>query len=389
MRTSAQRTDHDRLLRRVEWRPDETPAGGPIEAIIVPASRRAHHLRGVVELAADHRAVLVVLASQRCDLGETAELVARTPGARAVLAEVRTAGAGGLRGLATSSERFRMLSGDRISDLSLKRNTGLLLALHRGWRKVMFLDDDIIRLTPDHLARIAHHLDTNRYAGLRSTAFPDNSVVCHANRAIGRPQGIFVSGAALGVHTADDGSELQIFPDIYNEDWFALAGEAGRTGVAHAGDVGQLEYNPFEDPSRAAREEFGDLLAEGLYALFNDGDGLSRATEAYWQRFIRDRRGLILGIMRELEKDETSERRQAVKSLFEALIRLDGITPADCTAFLRAWREDQRRFTRLAERARAGRCDYPEAFAALGVTRWREVSFGYAPALVTSASGRH
>jgi len=37
------------------------------------------------------------------------------------------------------------------------------------------------------------------------------------------------------------------------------------------GTARQQAYKPFADPNRAATEEFGDLLAEGLYALFDDG----------------------------------------------------------------------------------------------------------------------
>jgi hypothetical protein len=238
----------------------------------------------------------------------------------------------------------------------------------------MFLDDDIIRLTHDQVARVAHHLDSNRYAGLKTLNYPDNSVVCHANRAIGRPQGIFVSGAALGVRTAED-VQLDVFPDVYNEDWFALAGEAGTTGVAHVGDVAQLEFNPFEDPQRAAHEEFGDLLAEGLYALFNDGLGLSRATTDYWDRFIAERFQLIEDIRWLLERDETHHGVQASKSLQSAQAQLDTIRPAHCRDFLYAWRDDRRQFARLSL-APGCRYGYREAFAALGITRWQDARFG-------------
>jgi len=389
---AGQRSHHDRLLRPLEWRPGAAPAGGPLDAIVVPASRRAHHLRGVVDLAARYGTTLVVLASHGCDIAEAAELVARSPGSgRAVLAEVPAGGDTGPLRLATSAGRFRALSGDRSSNLSRKRNIGLLLARYLGWQKIMFLDDDIIRLTEDQVARVAHHLNKNRYAGFKTLAFPDNSVVCHANRAIGRPQGIFVSGAALGVRTAADVPELDVFPDVYNEDWFALADEAGRTGVAHVGDVGQLEFNPFEDPQRAVHEEFGDLLAEGLYALFNDGLTRQRATTDYWARFIDQRHQLIADIARQLGNDETHRGVQAMKSLQESAFQLDGIRPEDCTAYLDAWQEDRRRFIDLS-RPPVHRYGYPEAFAELGISQWQEARFGIvrmpeAP-LLSSAGGR-
>jgi len=295
-----QRAHHDRLLRRLDWNAPARPSGGALDAIIVPASRRAHRLGALIDLASACKTTLVVLASHRCAIDEAADLVASRPSnARVVLAEVPlTTDHEPLR-LATSAEDVRALSADRSSNLSLKRNIGLLLARYRGWQKVMFLDDDIIGITTDHVVRVAHHLDNNRYAGLKTLAFADNSVVCHANRLAGREQGIFVSGAALGVNTAGD-RPLDVFPDIYNEDWFALSGEAQTTGVAHVGNVGQLEFNPFEDAGRATAEEFGDLLAEGLYALFTDVGGLHRATAGYWKRFIEQRWALILGIRQQL-----------------------------------------------------------------------------------------
>jgi hypothetical protein len=201
-------------------------------------------------------------------------------------------------------------------------------------------------------------------------------VVCHANRLIGREQGIFVSGAALGVNTASN-HRIDVFPDIYNEDWFAFAGEAENYGVAHVGDIGQLSFNPFENPQRAGHEEFGDLIAEGLFALFSDNFPLNRATEAYWAHFIAERRTFIQKIREQLKEHETHERVQAEKSLQRAEFRLNDITPADCTAFLAAWQNDRRRFTSVAKRL-TGAKDYGAAFGSLGLEHWQEARFGVA-----------
>jgi hypothetical protein len=371
-----QRAHHDRLLRRLDWAPVVRSSRRPLDAIIVPASRRAHRLGALIDLASQCKTTLVVLASHSCDIEETAALVASRPGnARVVLVEVPIKAGSGPLYLSTSAEDIRALSGDRSSNLSLKRNIGLLLARYRGWEKIMFLDDDITGITPDHVMRVAHYLETNRYAGFRTVDFPDNSVVCHANRLASRPQGIFVSGAALGVNTAGD-RELDVFPDLYNEDWFAFAGEAETTGVAHVGDIGQLSFNPFEDPRRATFEEFGDLIAEGLYALLTDVGQLHRATTEYWRRFIDDRRGLISGIRRQLETNETHEAVQAAKSLHEALIQLDTITPTDCMTLLEVWQEDWHRFAGASRLASKYTLDYRGAFEELGLERWQEARFG-------------
>ena len=97
---------------------------------------------------------------------------------------------------------------------------------------------------------------------------PDNSVVCHARRLAGMSQDVFVTGAVLGVHC--NNLPLSFFPDIYNEDWFFFAEEAAPRRLPRVGRARQLEYDPFANPDRARREEFGDLLAEGLYALFGE-----------------------------------------------------------------------------------------------------------------------
>lgn len=371
--TANQRAHHDRLLRKIDWK---VPSGKPLDAIIIPASRRAHRLGPLIDLASACKTTLVVLASHNCDIEEAAKLVAKRPSnARVVLAELPSRTNSEALLLSTSADDVRELSDDRSSNLSLKRNLGLLLARHRGWQKIMFLDDDIIGITRDHVMQVAHHLDNNRYAGLKTLAFPDNSVVCHANRLAGRPQGIFVSGAALGVNTAGDGP-LDVFPDIYNEDWFALSGEARTNGVAHVGYVGQLTFNPFKDPRRAKSEEFGDLMAEGLFALFDDVGGMHRATTEYWREFIDQRHALIAGIRYQLKRKETHEAVQAVRSLSSALDQLEEITPEDCAYFLKVWQEDWHRFA-AASRAAAGRTHaYRDAFDALGLYRWREARFG-------------
>jgi len=300
--------------------------------------------------------------------------VVTTPGGRAVVAEVPITHEHALVPRRTSNDHFRRLSGGRRSNLSHKRNLGLLLARLQGWRKVLFLDDDIRRITIQHLARVSHGLNSYRFASLRTVYFPDNSVVCHANRLSGKRQGVFVSGATLGVHTAD--VPLEVFPDIYNEDWFAMAHDASNGGVVHVGDVRQLEFNPFEDPVRAHHEEFGDLIAEGLYDSFSMGDGTDGETLSYWNRVYNQRIDFICGIRRGLEqRQDTHEHVQAIKSLEAAIDRLHHIKPEDCLDFLEAWREDRWEFAIWSSRA-SGPQSYTSTFDSLELPRWRTVAFG-------------
>ena len=56
-----------------------TGPGRPLDAIIIPAARRAQHLEDFMDLAACYGTTLVVLASHDCDIDEAAELMMKTP----------------------------------------------------------------------------------------------------------------------------------------------------------------------------------------------------------------------------------------------------------------------------------------------------------------------
>ena len=179
---------------------------------------------------------------------------------------------------------------------------------------------------------------------------PDNSVVCHARRDAGLQQDVFLTGAALGVHC--NSLPLSFFPDIYNEDWLFFAPEAAGRQLPRVGYAKQPAYDPYARLERARCEEFGDLLAEGLYALIAEkhpslafGEQLRAATTSYWSRFMEARRQvltetktLLAGF---LDKDGDSRRVfSAIASLEAAEDQLDKITADLCVHFINAWRED-------------------------------------------------
>ena len=166
----------------------------------------------------------------------------------------------------------------------MKRNIGLALARMLGWQRIFFLDDDIRDIAYPDLQRTVDMLGSFSAAGMWVTEFPDNSIVCHANRMTEGSQDVFVSGAALAV---DCDSDIGFFPDIYNEDWFFFfdAASKGQLGNSYL-KATQLVYYPFANAERAAWQEFGDVLAEGLYALLHLDMDVGQATSAYWAHFL-------------------------------------------------------------------------------------------------------
>jgi hypothetical protein len=133
-----------------------------------------------------------------------------------------------------------------------------------------------------------------------------------------------------------------LFPPIYNEDWFFLFDAVQRRSVAVAGTAKQREYQPFARPARAATEEFGDLIGEGLYRLLHQGAGVGDATHEYWRGALEQRQRLIDDVAARLLSREVRVPLigSALMSLAAARKRLGMISALSCVSFVRAWQED-------------------------------------------------
>ncbi|WP_328995919.1 hypothetical protein OG394_14780 [Kribbella sp. NBC_01245] len=359
-------------------------ASSRLDAIVVPAARPSLHR--LISLSAQLSIPLVVLCSRQAKAEKVAERVEDTFGARALVIDVPDDYQLLDHCHLTSDRAFWKASAERSSDLSIKRNIGLVLARLRGWKKILFVDDDIYQLRPHDISRLAGSLDRHPVASMATKYFPDNSVVCHARRLAGLGQDVFVSGAVLGVNTQRP--TLSFFPDIYNEDWFFFAQHAAARSLPKVGEVRQDEYEPYADPERAAREELGDVLAEGLYALFSGTPGWdlmdqlrAAASGRHWRLFLEDRHSMItetldrLSVARYISASTASTTVQAAQeALRRAANQLENFTPDLCVDFIEKWREDNDRWqkvlpgtgTVLSER---------EAMNELGLKTW--IACGY------------
>ena len=323
--------------------PASTQHRVPVDAIIVPSARRAAALQEAGRLAEQLGSALLVLCSKHCDPQRAADSLAHRTGIDLVVLDFPEAGIGRLPTLETST----VLGESRLkrrTDTSAKRNLGLVLARLAGWKRVVFLDDDIAVPDAADLERAAALLDTRDGVGLHIGGFPDNSVVCHANRDTGAPQDSFIGGGALAVPSDRIDS---FFPEVYNEDWFFLLGKTMLRPVGQVGQAIQKAYDPFASPDRARREEFGDLLAEGLFALFDTSGVIGDADEQYWQRFIAARLAFIEDIKARIEHRTgpvTGHDKQMLESLTASSGRLHFIRPHHCVAYLQAWQRDRERW---------------------------------------------
>lgn len=329
--TFLHRPSHRSLLRRAR------PTGSAgIDAVVVPAARPAAELEPAAGLAAQLGSELVVLCSHEAKASEVNRLWGNA-----------------VHAVHVHDDRFlpRLLTSAllqstpfaRDNDTSAKRNAGLAVAAMTGWRRVLMLDDDITGVPAPLLGRAASLLEKFEVVGLENDGYPDNSVVCHAQRAVGGRQDTFIGAGAMLVRGSRTRS---FFPDIYNEDWLFLLDECGLTTCAVHGTFAQKVFDPFEDPARAGAQELGDCLAEGLFGLLHAGRGVRDADAEFWSGFLAERGMLIESIRHRLRSTDLprAERDRINESLLAARSHLWQITPQLCADYLTAWRNDTTRW---------------------------------------------
>jgi hypothetical protein len=333
------------------------PAPSPdaaLDAVIVPAARPAGNLRTAVELATETRARLIVLCSFRTHADDVRALLTGHKLPELAVVEMPQECDDWILGDFETTRWVhdgpgKGVCGTRNSDLSIKRNTGLLLARMLGWERIFFLDDDIRAVSADTVLSTAALLGAAghgyRTAGMSVKKYPDNSVVCHARREVGEYQDVFVSGSVLAV---DCQVPFDFFPDLYNEDWLFFYRDAAEERLATPGSLAeQLPYDPFDDPRRAADQEFGDVIAEGLYALLHSDLGTEAADEKYWKRFLEHRNGVLDDVIRRLPDARPELRGEISKAIGAAQQVLWSITAKMCVEYVAAWQRDLGRWGKL------------------------------------------
>jgi hypothetical protein len=330
----------------------DTPSGkrpiteSLVDAIVVPTSRTAEHLVPAARLAMDARCHLIVIYTDRLPAGLSAVLGGLQPG-QVTLLTVRSGTQHRLIDLGASLPQggvsFAAL------DISRKRNLGLLLGRICGWTRMLFLDDDIRKLSVGKLSSAAALLDYYPVVGLQVTKYPDASVVGHARRLTGRRQEPFVSGGSLLVNPQLLNG---YFAPIYHEDWLCIINHLRVGEVAIGGSVGQKIYLPFTTPERAKLEEFGDILLSGLLWLVHSCAGKEAADKArpaaeseywretvnprFWKQILEQRAALLQEIVSRLITQDPSNP-SALSSLDAAKQRLGELRPGEFVSFMEEW----------------------------------------------------
>jgi hypothetical protein len=310
------------------------------DAIVVPTHRPVERLRSGLGIARRTRKPLIVLCSRAISQDEVIERAARAD-VEAFAVNLPAGNPLEIEFTTSQDTELSAASPGWTRDISMKRNIGLVLARLLGWTRLMFLDDDIYGVSQHDVAALAAALDDHCVSALIPRRYPDNSVVCHAHRLGGGKQDVFASASGMGVRC--DRDELAFFPNIYNEDWFFFAEEAANHRIARVGESRQRKYDPYDSPRRAAWEEFGDLLAEGLYARLDIDEGIWDVDSRYWRDFIDSRRKFhqrVAESLTSVDARQRDEAERAARSIRAAQDQLEKITPQLCERFMQRWHAD-------------------------------------------------
>jgi hypothetical protein len=260
------------------------------------------------------------------------------------------------------------LSQSDTRDTTWKRNFGLQLARHMGWRSVFFLDDDLVTTT-EHIHKALDLLEDDNVSvvGFTTRSFPDNSVAVHARRLVEGEFDCFIGTGALAVKTTT--RVMAFFPHIYNEDWLFLLIHClfAAGSVVWAGTVRHRAFNPFKDPERAGAQEIGDLLGEGLMRLAMSAtpdvqqhqslDAVTTAItqladEHFWQHEINNRLAFLGDTQEKIQRKALSfmTKRRVLRALALAEQHLvggpgqRGVQASELESWVQAWMRDLHRW---------------------------------------------
>jgi hypothetical protein len=350
MMAGVETAHHHGSHRDLIWQGDESTPTAMVDAIIVPTARKVAYLKEAAAAAQSLDCPLVTLHSGRWT-SASAAAAQIDPEVDLIAIDVPEIADLRFPSLATS----RLLAGtmfERRTDVSTKRNLGLMLSHALRWKRVVFLDDDIRVPNPADLSLAAGLLNSHSAVGLGIGGFPDNSMVCHAFRDAGGWQEMFVGGGALAVGVKRNRS---FFPNVYNEDWFFVLDVGKRLqSVATVGQVLQYPYDPYR-VDRARGEEFGDVLAEGTFWLLDQGKPASDGDLSHWRHFLANRRQFIAQVQDMVESktsiDATTRARMG-EALRAALGRCAVIPPQLCADYMKALAADQDRWQRHIQQIR-------------------------------------
>lgn len=166
-------------------------------------------------------------------------------------------------------------------NLGFIRNYALMLSKGLGYNKVLFMDDDIVVKDINIIKIMLKKLDSADFVGAKITGMPDDSIVGHLMRACGGEYYEFLCGGFLAI---DLNSVSEYFLNYYNEDQIWLFLHKPTVRFETYGEVEQQGQLTFRNAKvKALKQEFGEILEEGVEEAFTRRDFTLLVKEDFWK----------------------------------------------------------------------------------------------------------
>jgi len=216
-------------------------------------------------------------------------------------------------------------------DLPLKRNYAIWFSIKKGFNKILLVDDDITRINSAIIETGVFLLDKYIAVGSFIENYPDTSLIGHIQLNQGIEIKCFLSGSFLLVSPRKITS---FFPKIYNEDWVFMTPMILGKKICAAGKIKQKPCDPFAVPEKAIYQEFGEVIAEGLFALINKSAFNLRYENCVWKEILLKRKCELLDLQR---KAKCNIQQDIISIALEQNVK---ILPSDCTEYIYSLDED-------------------------------------------------
>lgn len=186
----------------------------------------------------------------------------------------------------TYAQKFIGRLGNNKWNLGRNRNYGIIYSILSGYKKVIFMDDDVV-CNNETIDNVFIKLSECSFVGATIFGMPDHSIVGHIYRACGSLLPQYVSSTFIGI---DLYKVKQYFINKYNEDWIWLFLENYGQDVPKIGSVTQLTFDPFVNwKSKIEFQEFGEILWNGLH--YNKPFNINKLTNAdHWGNILQVRK---------------------------------------------------------------------------------------------------
>ncbi len=222
-------------------------------------------------------------------------------------------------------------------DLPVKRNFALLHATQKKFENILLIDDDIEGISKNIFNKGIAALESNYISGCLVEGFADTSVIGHIEQKYGERYFPFLSGNFLFINPIKTES---FFPLIYNEDWLFMIPSINQNKVSAVDVIFQKSYDPFDDICRIKLQEFGEVIAEGLFELIYQSKFEDRYSEQFWNEYLNYRKSYVEELLPKADK-------MFVPFLKESLSISEKIKANHCVDFIKDWEEDILTFKKI------------------------------------------